>query len=195
MIGLQYGTNKGASQVQCNHSNAHIVHNFWGDNFNVFGRGLTLISLFQAGMTPYGASRQIRPEGLSLHCLVTSFHKLFQLNLPMKTKLQTTSIIVSLTAELHSGLREGCFERQDDSAHVHIYIIHYTLYIICCICWWSFQLIYCQVPSGSQPASLSPACYPNCLSPPLSYQATLLQNHHKTELLQDNVFSEAAAVE
>lgn len=129
MIGLQYGTNKGASQVQCNHSNAHIVHNFWGDNFNVFGRGLTLISLFQAGMTPYGASRQIRPEGLSLHCLVTSFHKLFQLNLPMKTKLQTTSIIVSLTAELHSGLREGCFERQDDSAHVHIYIIHYTLYV------------------------------------------------------------------
>ena len=34
MIGLQYGTNKGASQ---------------------------------AGMTPYGASRQIRPEGKELY--------------------------------------------------------------------------------------------------------------------------------
>ena len=167
MIGLQYGTNKGASQVQCNHSNAHIVHNFWGDNFNVFGRGLTLISLFQAGMTPYGASRQIRPEGLSLHCLVTSFHKLFQLNLPMKTKLQTTSIIVSLTAELHSGLREGCFERQDDSAHVHIYIIHYMLHLLVVI---SIDIL----PS----AKWQPACKPlACLLSQLLITTSILPSH------------------
>lgn len=59
MIGLQYGTNKGASQVSI------IVgpHAELNTCPSIFGQCI----IFQAGMTPYGASRQIRPEGRFCH--------------------------------------------------------------------------------------------------------------------------------
>ena len=64
MIGLQYGTNKGASQVsiamQCIVVGPHAELNTCP---SIFGQCI----IFQAGMTPYGASRQIRPEGRFCH--------------------------------------------------------------------------------------------------------------------------------
>ena len=59
MIGLQYGTNKGASQVSIiigSHAELNTCP-------SIFGQCI----IFQAGMTPYGASRQIRPEGRFCH--------------------------------------------------------------------------------------------------------------------------------
>ena len=64
MIGLQYGTNKGASQVSC--SSEYSTKREVNESF----------STFQAGMTPYGASRQIRPEGEFLHLSSTFDTKL-----------------------------------------------------------------------------------------------------------------------
>ena len=60
----------------------HTELTIFGETSIFFDRGITFI-FFQAGMTPYGASRQIRPEGLPLHSLLTSFYQLFLLNLSM----------------------------------------------------------------------------------------------------------------
>ena len=80
MIGLQYGTNKGASQVSCfsEYSTKRQVNENAHREifFRVCHRKKTSFSTFQAGMTPYGASRQIRPEGEFLHLSSTFDTKL-----------------------------------------------------------------------------------------------------------------------
>ena len=80
MIGLQYGTNKGASQVSCfseystkreikmkTHTGKYFFSEYATEKKTSF-------STFQAGMTPYGASRQIRPEGEFIQHLSSSFN-------------------------------------------------------------------------------------------------------------------------
>ena len=68
MIGLQYGTNKGASQVSIfseysTEKERSMKKRAGKYFFRVRHRKISSFSTFQAGMTPYGASRQIRPEG------------------------------------------------------------------------------------------------------------------------------------
>ena len=81
MIGLQYGTNKGASQVSIFLEYSTERGQWKRTQGNIFFPSMPqkkkqVFSTFQAGMTPYGASRQIRPEGEFLHLSSTFDTKL-----------------------------------------------------------------------------------------------------------------------
>ena len=98
----------------------------------------TNFDLSQAGMTPYGASRQIRPEGGSLHCRLTQLC-FWRLNYRHYQEV--------LIASQWFELERRVFKREDGAHYM------YTKPALCCICWWSFHFI-----AGSQQARLLPSC-------------------------------------
>ena len=102
----------------------------------------TDFDLFQAGMTPYGASRQIRPEGIhTCHSLFWKFHEkntcLCKCNMQQIIDYTNHSPLAAAGVWLHRkdhsrlNCRGGWSVLRGNTQHT--YISHG------CICWWSFH--------------------------------------------------------